>query len=148
MASEIAEKRIRAGLSQQRLAALAHVSQPNLSAYESGKRIPRPETLERIMKALRRRPSEVLSEHRVEALEIARRYKAHNVRVFGSLARGEDTTESDVDLLVDLEPGATLFDLSGFRLDLIDLLGFEVDVVPSGSPGPMMDRILSEAVPL
>ncbi|PTT68601.1 helix-turn-helix domain-containing protein, partial [Arthrobacter sp. HMWF013] len=56
MTSEIAEKRIRAGLSQQKLAALAHVSQPNLSAYESGKRIPRPETLDRIMKALRRRP--------------------------------------------------------------------------------------------
>ncbi|MET3165540.1 UNVERIFIED_ORG: putative nucleotidyltransferase [Arthrobacter sp. UYEF10] len=148
MTSEIAEKRVRAGLSQKRLAELSHVSQPNLSAYESGKRIPRPETLGRIMKVLRRRPSEILAEHRSETLEIAHRYKAHNIRVFGSLARGEDTPESDVDLLVDLEPGATLFDLSGFRLDMIDLLGVEVDIVPSGSGGPIMERILSEAVPL
>lgn len=96
----------------------------------------------------RRRPLEILAEHRDETLEIARRHKAYNVRVFGSAVRGEDTPDSDIDLLVDLEPGATLFDLSELRLDLVELLGVEVDVVPSGSTGPAMARILSEAVPL
>ncbi|WP_211881057.1 helix-turn-helix domain-containing protein [Pseudarthrobacter albicanus] len=148
MTNEIALKRVQSGLSQKRLAELAHVSQPNLSAYESGKRIPRPETLERIMAALRRRPSEILAEHRGETLEAARRHKAGNVRVFGSAVRGEDTPGSDLDLLVDLEPGATLFDLAGLRLDLVDLLGVDVDIVPSGSTGSVMDRILGEAVPL
>jgi predicted nucleotidyltransferase len=100
------------------------------------------------MKVLRRRPSEILAEHRGETLAIAHRYEAQNVRVFGSLAGGEDTPESDVDLLVDLEPGATLFDLSIFRLDMVDLLGMEVDIVPSGSGDSIMERILSEAVPL
>lgn len=144
----IAEMRRRAGLSQGRLAKLARVSQPNLSAYETGRRVPRPETMERIMAALRRRPSELLAEHRNEAIDIARRHKAHNVRVFGSAVRGEDTPDSDLDLIVDLDPGATLFDLAEFRADMVELLGVEVDIVPSGAPGRIMDHILSEAVPL
>ncbi|WP_427007576.1 helix-turn-helix domain-containing protein [Pseudarthrobacter sp. H2] len=88
MTNEIALNRVQSGLSQKRLAELAHVSQPNLSAYESGKRVPRPETRERIMAALRRRPSEILAERRSETLEAARRHKAGNVRVFGSAVRG------------------------------------------------------------
>lgn len=146
--ASIRSMRLRAGLSQKQLAELARVSQPNLSAYESGKRTPQPETIGRIMAALRRRPSEMLAEHRQEALEIAERHRAHNVRVFGSAVRGEDTPASDLDLLVDLEPGATLFDLSELRLDMVELLGVEVDIIPSGATGPVMDRILSEAVPL
>jgi predicted nucleotidyltransferase len=100
------------------------------------------------MKALKRRPSEILAEHRSETMDIARRHKVHNIRVFGSAVRGEDTPDSDLDVLVDLEPGATLFDLSEFRLDMVELLGVEVDIVPSGSTGYIMDRILSEAVAL
>lgn len=100
------------------------------------------------MNALRRRPSEILADHRQEALEAAARHRASNVRVFGSAVRGEDTPISDIDLLVDLEPGATLFDLAELRLDMVELLGVEVDIVPTGSAGPIMDRILAEAVPL
>ncbi|MDQ4502827.1 helix-turn-helix domain-containing protein [Sinomonas sp. ASV322] len=148
MTENIASLRIRAGLSQQRLAELSGVSQPNISAYESGRRTPRPETLERILRALRVRPSKVLEEHRDETVDLAKRHHLGNVRVFGSAARGEDTPDSDIDLLVDAEPGASLFDLAGFRLDMVDLLGIKVDVVASGSIGAAMDRILAEAVPL
>ncbi|WP_330059761.1 nucleotidyltransferase family protein [Paenarthrobacter sp. Z7-10] len=53
-----------------------------------------------------------------------------------------------MDLLIDLEPGASLFDLTGFHLDMTALLGVEVDVVTAGPPSPIMNRILDEAVPL
>ncbi|WP_018771484.1 nucleotidyltransferase family protein [Arthrobacter sp. 162MFSha1.1] len=100
------------------------------------------------MNASRRRPSEILAEHRRETIEAASRHKAYNIRVFGSSARGEDVPGSDLDLLVDLEPDATLFDLSELRQDLVELLGVEVDIVVSGAPGRLMDRIQGEAVPL
>lgn len=100
------------------------------------------------MDAPERRPSAVLVGQRAEVIELARRHRAHNVRVFGSAVRGEDTARSDIDLLVDLEPAATLFDLAELRAHLVDLLGVEVDVVPSGANSPVMDRIISEAVPL
>lgn len=81
-------------------------------------------------------------------LAIAAAHKATNVRVFGSAVRGEDTPDSDIDLLVDLEPEATLFDLAELRSDLADLLSVEADVIDSRSTGPAMARILGEAVPL
>jgi predicted nucleotidyltransferase len=98
--------------------------------------------------AERRRPSEILVEHRDAVLATARRHKAYNLRVFGSAVRGEDAPASDLDLLVDLEPGATLFDLAELRLDLVELLGVEMDIVPSGAASPFMEHILREAVPL
>ncbi len=120
MALDIAQLRSRARMSQSTLAKLSGVSQPIISAYEAGRRVPRPETVEKIVRALHRRPSEILFEHRHEAVELARKYKLANVRVFGSAVRGEDTPDSDIDLLVDLEPGASLFDLTGFHLDMVD----------------------------
>lgn len=69
--------------------------------------------------------------------------------VFGSFARGEDTDESDVDFLVEFEKGRTLLDLSGLRLDLIDLLGRDVDVATPKSLHPKLrDRVMAELVPL
>jgi predicted nucleotidyltransferase len=79
-------------------------------------------------------PSELLHTHREEILEILGRYpRLSNLRVVGSVARGEDTEGSDVDFLVDLAPGATLFDLGGLHEDLEELLGIPVDVISSGS---------------
>lgn len=100
------------------------------------------------MRALKRRPSEILFENRQQVLDAAVRNRASNVRVFGSSIRGEDTVDSDIDLLVDLDPGASLFDLSGLRADLIELLGVDVDVIQSGAAGVAMDHITSEAIPL
>lgn len=70
-----------------------------------------------------------LRARREEILAIARRYGASNVRVFGSVARGTPSSGSDLDLLVSFAPGVTLFDHSALRLDLVDLLGVNVDVI-------------------
>ena len=69
--------------------------------------------------------------------------------VFGSVARGEATDQSDIDFLVEFEKGRTLLDLSGLRLDLIEVLGREVDVATPRSLHPKLrDRIMGELVPL
>ncbi|HRE01266.1 MAG TPA: nucleotidyltransferase domain-containing protein, partial [Ilumatobacteraceae bacterium] len=70
-----------------------------------------------------------LRRRRDEILEVARARGASRVRVFGSVARGDATTSSDVDFLVDLEPGRSLFDLGGLLVDLQELLERDVDVV-------------------
>ena len=87
-----------------------------------------------------------LRTRREEILRIAAARGAHNVRVFGSVARGEAGPDSDVDLLVDLDPERTLLDLSGLILDLQETLGREVDVVESGRPSRIADRIQREAL--
>ncbi len=87
--------------------------------------------------------------HRDEILEIARRYGASNVRVFGSVARGSEAATSDLDLLVALEPGRTLLDHVGLWQDLEELLGCKVDVVTEGGLSPYLkDDILADALPL
>lgn len=79
-------------------------------------------------------PSELLYVHRKEILEIFVRYPMiSNVRIVGSVARGEDTEKSDIDFLVDTLPGTSLFDLGGLHEDLTDLLGIPVDIIPSGA---------------
>ena len=87
--------------------------------------------------------------HRSEILALAQRHGARNVCLFGSLARGEATADSDIDVLVELEPGRSLFDLGGLLMDLQTLLGRRVDVVtPAGLRDRIRDRVLREAVPL
>lgn len=77
-------------------------------------------------------PSELLHIHREEILEIMKRYpRLTNLRIVGSVARGEDTEESDIDFLVDPAPDASLFDLGGLHEDLEELLGVPVDVISS-----------------
>jgi len=90
-----------------------------------------------------------LKEKREEILRTAARYGARNVRVFGSLARGEADEQSDIDLLVELEPGRSLFDLGGRQFELERLLGCRVDVVTErGLKARIRQRVLREAVPL
>jgi len=87
-----------------------------------------------------------LSEKRNEIVKIARRHGATNVRVFGSVARGDDDQDSDVDFLVDLERGRSLLDLGGLLMDLQTLLGTSVDVVTEkGLRSRIRERVLSEA---
>ena len=84
-----------------------------------------------------------------EIMAYAAEHGAHNVRVFGSTARGDMAADSDVDLLVEMEPGRNLLDLVGLWQDLEDLLGTRVDVLTDGGLSPYMrDRILAEAVAL
>ena len=85
-------------------------------------------------------PSQILRMRRAEVLEIMGRYpRLSNLRVVGSVARGEDTEGSDIDFLVDAAPGATLFDIGGLHEDLEDLLGVAVDIITSG--GRMHDSM-------
>ena len=90
-----------------------------------------------------------LQTRRDDILSIAARHGARNVRVFGSVARGDAGPESDVDILVDMEPGRSLFDLGGLLYDLQTLLGVEVDVVTEKGLRPRIRaQVLREAIPL
>jgi predicted nucleotidyltransferase len=93
--------------------------------------------------------AEVVGSRRDEILALARKRGATNVRIFGSLARGEADEASDIDVLVDLEPGRSLFDLGGLLVDLQELLGRRVDVVTEkGLKQRIRERVLRESVPL
>jgi predicted nucleotidyltransferase len=93
--------------------------------------------------------NELLQSNREEILRIAARYGAYNVRIFGSVARGEADEQSDIDLLVNMEPGRSLFDLGGLLADLEDLLRCNVDVVTEdGLRNRIRDRVLNEAIAL
>lgn len=94
-------------------------------------------------------PSEILKQKRAEVLKIAVKYKVKNLRIFGSVARGEDDAESDIDLLASFPEGFTLFDHAGLMLELEDLLGCKVDIISeTGIRERIRDRVLDEAVPL
>jgi predicted nucleotidyltransferase len=93
--------------------------------------------------------AELLKTRRDEILAIAERHGASNVRIFGSVARGEAGPDNDVDLLVDLERGPTLIDHGQLQVDLEGLLGRQVDVVTErGLLSHLRARVLEEAVPL
>lgn len=92
---------------------------------------------------------ELRTNHRQGILELAAQYGAHNVRVFGSTLHDGTGADSDVDLLVELEAGRSLFDLGGLQVDLEDLLGCRVDLLTEpGLHWTLRDRILQEAVAL
>ena len=94
-------------------------------------------------------PSIALKTHRDRVLEIARAHGVRNVRVFGSVAHGADREGSDIDLLVDVEEGVTLFTLAGLEQALVELLGIRVDVrTPAEISHYIRDRVLAEARPL
>ena len=92
---------------------------------------------------------ELIQAQRGDILRTASQHGAYNVRVFGSVARGEADEQSDLDLLVDMEPGRSLFDLGGLLTDLEELLGCSVDVVTErGLRERIRSRVLQEAIPL
>jgi len=93
--------------------------------------------------------SDLLKEKREDILRTAARHGASNVRIFGSVARGDSDEKSDLDLLVTMEPGRSLLDHAALWLELQELLGCEVDVVSDKGLRPRIrDRVLNEAVPL
>jgi predicted nucleotidyltransferase len=93
--------------------------------------------------------SPLLDRYRTEILIAAALHGVRNVRVFGSLARGEGSENSDLDLLVTLQEGGSLLDLIGLKQDLEDIVHRSVDVVTERALSPYLrDRVLAEAIPL
>lgn len=164
----IRDARTRARLSQSDLARRAGVAQSVISAYESNHREPGLRTLTKLIEAtghhltmgLVPAPQRVLGlpdtrlgrrlrRHRRAVIDVAARRGARHVRVFGSVARGGDGNDSDVDLLVDLDDGVGLVGLAGLERELSALLGVPVDVIPGDSLKPWVrDEALAEAIPL
>lgn len=92
---------------------------------------------------------DVLTRKRDEIAKVAAIHGARNIRVFGSVARGEADEKSDIDFLVEMEPGRSLLDLGGLLMDLQEVLGRDVDVVTERGLNPRIrDRVLREAVSL
>ena len=90
-----------------------------------------------------------LQARRPEIVQLAARHGALNVRVFGSVARGEATLESDIDFLVDFQPSTSIWDMIGFWQDLSELLGCEVSVVTESTlEGEFKENVLKDAVSL
>ncbi len=86
---------------------------------------------------------------RREILEIAGRYGAHDVRIFGSVARGDTTEDSDLDLLVRFEPDRSLLDHGGLIMDLRELLGIKVDVIDEEAMRERFrNHVIKEVIPL
>jgi uncharacterized protein len=92
------------------------------------------------------RPSIALQNHRNEIREIALRHRVKNVRVFGSVLHGNDTEDSDLDLLVEPTKETTLFDIGAIRYELKELLGVSVDVLTPGAlPDSFRNLVMQEA---
>ncbi len=95
------------------------------------------------------KPSEALQIHRATIRDVIAAHRAGNARVFGSVAQGCDTDESDLDILIDPTPETTLFDIGAIRHELRKLLGVSVDVVtPNALPEKFRSAALAEAVPI
>jgi predicted nucleotidyltransferase/DNA-binding XRE family transcriptional regulator len=167
-AALLREARTRANLSQTDVARRAHVAQSVVSAYESGRREPAFTTLERLIAAtghrldVRLEPAvdarpglpdtplgRRLRQRRRQVLAVAEKNGASNVKVFGSVARGEDTPGSDIDIMVDLSPRSSLVTLGRLERELSDVLGVPVDVVPAeGLREAVRAEAEREAIPL
>ncbi|MGO2540759.1 helix-turn-helix domain-containing protein [Specibacter sp. AOP5-B1-6] len=132
MVNPVRALRKAAGLSQAELARRSGVAQPNVAAYEAGRRSVSGQMLERLRAAARPLPHEALAARRSDLVSLAGQYGFDNVRVFGSAARGTDSLGSDLDILVTRSPGTGLLTVAAFAADASDLLGVEVDVMTDG----------------
>ena len=95
------------------------------------------------------RPSKVLRTYREQIRSVVLAHRATNVRVFGSVARGEDTDASDLDLLIDPTPETSLMDIGAIRFELKTLLGINVDVLtPNSLPDKFREQVLQESIPV
>jgi predicted nucleotidyltransferase/DNA-binding XRE family transcriptional regulator len=138
-AALVSEARGRRGLSQRELARAAGVPQSTVATIESGRRQPSVAMLERLLDAAgfrletrlvnTIRPSLLVERHRNDIAKVFARYPVAQVWVFGSVARGDDRPDSDLDLLIELKPKASVVDVLGLDEDLSALLGCPVDIV-------------------
>ena len=161
------QARIISGMSQIEVARKSGINQSVISDYERGKREPGADTFLQLLDILgvgidlrpkRRtrvpalpdsRLARLVLRNRREIVELAREHGARNVRVFGSVATGKTNKRSDIDFLVDLEPGVGLITMISLELKLRDLLGVKVDIGPARLLKPnMRDEVSAHAVAL
>ncbi len=150
------EARSRRDMTQRDLAVAAGVPQSMIAKIEAGSRQPSIPTLTRLITAAgfvvkptlmnAIRPSQLVAMHRDQLLDLAHNYGISRVRIFGSVARGEDQPNSDVDLLIDLSPNAEPLEHLGFAEAVEQLLGCKVDVVTTSDLHELVRAaVLSEA---
>jgi predicted nucleotidyltransferase len=95
------------------------------------------------------KPSEALHANRIAIRRVVESHRARNARVFGSVLRGQDTDNSDLDILIDPTPETTLFDIGAIRHELGKLLGVPVDVLtPNALPDKFRASVIAEAIPV
>ena len=159
--------RTKSGMSQLEVARRSGIAQSVISDYERGKREPGADTYLQLLEILgftielrvRRRTktptlpdsklARLILRHRKEIITLARQHGARNVRVFGSVATGKTKKRSDIDFLVDLDPGVGLLEMIGLELKLKDLLGVKVDIGPARLLKPnLRDEVFAHAVAL
>lgn len=149
VATRLRQARRATGITQAELARRSRTSQSAVNRYENGRVVPRPATLRRLLQACGGgpgRPSEALAAHRGDVLAFAREHGASTVKVFGSVARGEDGIGSDVDLLMDIPDSYSLFAMARIQRELSELLGVPVDVGSVQDLRPRIrERVLAEA---
>ncbi len=141
-------RRALSGLTQRELSIRSGIPQPNISAYESGRRAPDSATLNRLDRATRTPTLFKVRALRSQILEAAERGMVENIRIFGSVARGDADDMSDLDLLVHPLPGASLIEMAAFVSELEELFNTRVDVVSDRGDAPLLARVLQEAIPL
>ena len=145
----IRRARLDIGMSEDDLARSVDVPRSVVSAYECGRAHPSSESLERILRALRLRPSIPLTLYADAIREAAERFHLSDVWVFGSALRGDDTEDSDIDLLVSVSDSASLFDLGGFALAVEEITGFPVDLLTDDQTHDgHFSHVRDQAVPL
>lgn len=144
----IREARLDLGITQTELARRAGLSQSSLAQMESGKRNVSPEMLERVLKAADYRPSLALEMAFERIRDEADRLGLRNLRVFGSVASGDDGFDSDIDFLVTADEEVDLFDLALFGERVRQITGFPADVIVDDGPIPPGWEALREAVPV
>lgn len=163
-AALIRDARAGAGMTQRQLALLAGTSQPTLAAYESGSKSPSVRTLDRIIRsagqtlavqlvpapAAQGRELTRIRQRAEDIRNVARRHHIRNIRVFGSVARGEETTASDLDLLVDFDAVRYgVLPLAAFAKDVAAIVGRSVDATTVELlRDDVLGEALAEAVPL
>ena len=95
------------------------------------------------------KPSEALNKNRVQIRQIVASHHASNARVFGSVAKGEDTDQSDLDILIDPTAETTMFDIGAIQHELLQLLGVPVDVLtPNALPDKFRAQVIAQALPV
>lgn len=141
-------RRQAAGFTQRELAELSGVKQPLIAAIERGTRQPTKAVRDALEATLRVRPSQLLHAARQQVASTIEESGGTDARVIGSVAQGTDNPDSDLDLLVTFPPDADIVTLLTLEERLAELLTVPVDIISTGSSGPVLDTALTEAVAL